>query len=117
VSGEQAAARLQEATEQRGGHTERGVGDDVVGTARQTKVAGIGLNHDNPVPEALAEILSSFGMRLDGDHPSAGSDQRNRERSNTGTDVEDVGTRDDAGLSDEPLRPSRVELVPSPPPL
>lgn len=117
VSREQAAARLKQTTHQRRGDTERRIGDDVVRAARQTKAARVSLNDHDRVTEALAQGLGSLEMSLNCDDASTSSDQRSRECSTAGADVEDDGARDDARVSDEPLRPPMVELVPSPSPL
>lgn len=117
MSREQAAARLKQTTHQRRSDPERRIGYDVVRAARQTKAARVTLNNHDRVTEALAQVLSSLEMRLNCDDASTSSDQGNRECSTTGADVENDGARDDARVSDEPLRPAVVELVPSPSPL
>lgn len=117
MSREQAAARLKQTTHQRGGDTERRIGYDVVRAAWQTKGARVSLNDHDRVTEAHAQVLGSLEMRLNGDDASAGGDQLSRECSTTGAHIEDDGARGDPRVSDEPLRPPMVELVPSPLPL
>ena len=51
------------------------------------------------------------------DNPSATGDDGAGERSQAGADVNDEGAWGYRRLSDEPVRPSGVELVPRPAPL
>ena len=91
MGGQQAAPRLEEPTEECAGDPERRVGHHVVRPAGQAKIAGVGLDDDDGVAEPLAEEPRPPGVRLDGDHPSAGGHQRSGERTGAGTDVDDAG--------------------------
>lgn len=116
MGGQQSAPGLEETTEKGGGRAEGRVGHDLVGPAGQAKVAGIGLDDDHRGGEALAQLPGPPRVRLDGDDSGAGFHQRSGERAAARADVDDDGTRRDPGLGDQPLRPSTIELVPSPPP-
>jgi hypothetical protein len=85
--------------------------------AGQTEVAGIRLNHDDRITEAVTQVLGSPRVCLDGNYASARENQRRRQRSDSGADVDDDGARGDSGVSDEPVCPRGVELVPRPLPL
>jgi len=116
VRRDEAAARLQQATHQGRGDAERWIGDDVVWLTGQAQAAGVGLDDHDRATEALAEVLGSLGVGFDGDDPGTGGDQRKGECSMAGADIDDDGAPTDARLSDEPLRPAMVELVPPPSP-
>lgn len=117
VGRDQAAAGLEQAAQQGRGHAERRVGDHVVRPPGQAEVPGVGLDHHDGVPEPLAKELRPPGMGLDGDDPRTGIDQWSRDRTVAGTDVHDPRTGADPCITDEPLRPPGIELVPAPPPL
>jgi hypothetical protein len=60
-------------------------------------------------------VAGPLGVRLDGDDPGAGLDQRLGQCPETSADVDDPGAWREAGVRDEPGGPTRVERVPSPP--
>ena len=74
MRGEQAAAGLQEATQQHRGQIEWWIGHNVVRPSRQAKIGGVRSNDDDRGPEALAQIPGSARMCLDRNHPSATCD-------------------------------------------
>ncbi|HMK12109.1 MAG TPA: hypothetical protein VK461_11045 [Acidimicrobiales bacterium] len=114
MRGLQVAAALHEARDQRVGDAEGWVGDDVERAPRQPEVGCIGFDDDDVVPEVPAQMCCAPGMELDRDDPSAGLDQRARERAPSRTDVDDEVAGPDTGVSDELLRPAGIELMPSP---
>jgi hypothetical protein len=81
---------------------------------RQTKVACIGLDDGDRLSEASAKVHGPFGVHLNGDDAHPCVHQRRRYRARAGTDIEDAGAGREVGVSDELLRPSTVELMPSP---
>ena len=83
----------------------------------QAEISGVRPNHDDGGTEALAQHSGTASMRLDGDYSSARLHQRRRHRPNSGTDIDDESAGRYGGLSDEPLCPSTVELMPCPAPL
>ena len=114
MSRDQAASRLQEAFKQRRGDRERGVGHDMVRTPWQTKVACVGFDEGDRLAEAAAKIAGPLWVRFNSDDAHLRVDQRRRYRSHPGADVDDPRARKDVRVSDELLRPSTVELMPSP---
>jgi hypothetical protein len=115
MCGEQPAAGLEDAPQQRGCDRKRWVGHDVVRAAWEAEVARISLHDHDGVSEALAEEPGSPWMRLDRDHTGPDGDQRSGEGSETSADVEDGRPRRDVGVTYEPLRPMGIQLMPSPP--
>jgi hypothetical protein len=111
---DQPTTPLQQAANQGGGDIERRVGHDVIRPPRQPQIGGVGLDDDNRAAEAFSKVAGPLRVGLDCDHASAGGEQRGGQRAAARTDVEDVITAGNAGVSDEPGRPSRVELVPAP---
>lgn len=83
---------------------------------RQAEVTGIGLHDDDGVAEALSEEPGALRMRLDRDHPQSSRHQGSGHRSRPGPDVDDDGAGPEGCLSDEPIRPPVVQLVPPPRP-
>jgi hypothetical protein len=65
---------LQQTPEQRGGHTKRRIGDDVVGPPGQPKRRRVGLHDDDRRAELPPKELGAFTMGLDGDDPGTGLD-------------------------------------------
>lgn len=112
---EQAAARLEQPAEEGGRDVERRVRHHVERPSRQTQVACVGLHDDDPT-DVLAEMTGPVRMGLDGDDVRPGVEERSRQRTVAGTDVEDEVAGTDRCLSDEPSCVRRVELVPSPVP-
>jgi hypothetical protein len=112
----QPAARLQEALEERGGDSERRIGYHLVGAPRKSEVRSVGLDDDNVRPKSLSKVAESVRVGFDGDHPSACLEEDSCDRPMPCPYIEDQAAGTDAGVSDEARRPSRVELVPSPPP-
>lgn len=85
-------------------------------SARQPEVAGIGLDdHDAPA-KPLPQDLGALRVQLDGDDPRAGVNEGRGKCSLTRTHIEDEITAADSAVGYEPFSPSRVELVPTPPP-
>jgi hypothetical protein len=115
VGGHQPGPGLEQPTQERCGQPEGRVGDHVVRLAGEPERAGIGLDHDDRVAESPAQVRGAARMGLDGDDAGAGLEQRPGERAPAGADVQDEVAGTDAGVSDEPVGPARVELVPSPP--
>ena len=107
---------VHEPVEQGAGDAERRVGHDVERAARQPQVACVGRDDDELAPEAGAQVRGPAGVRFDGDDPRPDLEERRREGPEPGTDVEDEVAGADPGVSDEPLGPPWIELVPSPRP-
>jgi hypothetical protein len=114
VSRDEAAPRLQKTSKQRRCDRERRVRDDVVWPPRQPKVASIGRDDGDCFAEAPPKVEDPLGVHLDGDHAHSRRDQRRCDRARARTDIDDAGAGRDVRVSDEPLGPSTVELVPSP---
>jgi hypothetical protein len=68
------------------------------------------------IAESIPERAGTRRMGLDRNDASPGRDERRRERANAGANVYDEDTRRNTCVSDEPVRPSSVELMPPPPP-
>lgn len=105
---------MEEPAQQDAGDRERGVGDDVERPAGETEIRRIGLHDRDMTRKAGAQVIGATWVPFDGDHRSAGSDERRRNGAASGADVEDEVARSDPRVSDEPTRPSRIELVPTP---
>ena len=114
ISAYQPAAGLQEALEERRSDGERGVGYHPVGPARKSEVRSVGSDDDNLRTESLSKMAEPVRVGFDGDHPSTCLEEDSSDRPTSCAYVEDQAAGLDAGVSDEALRPSRVELVPSP---
>lgn len=71
MGGHEAAARLEQATEQRRRECERGVRHDVVRLPRQTEIGRICLDDDDGCAEALPLVTSATRMRFDCDDTGA----------------------------------------------
>jgi hypothetical protein len=89
----------------------------VVRPAGQAQLPGVGLDHRDGVAEALPQAPGPPRMSLDGDDAGTGLHQRRGQRARARPDVEHDRTGTQLGVSDEPLGPVEVELVPPPPPL
>jgi hypothetical protein len=116
VRAEEAAVRLQETSEQRRRHPERGVRHHVERSTGQAQVGGVGLDQDHRVAEAAPQVTGAFGVGLDGDDPHARIEERGGDDAAAGADVEHEIARAKVGTGDEPGRPLRTELVPPPRP-
>lgn len=112
---QQPASRLEEPAQQRGCHRERGVGDHPVGLAGQAEVSRVRLHDDGGVAELRAQVPGAVGVLLDRDDTSAGLQQMGGEGAPARTDVDDDVARRDVRLSDDPVGPSGMQLVPAPP--
>ena len=112
--GDQPAPRLEEAAEQRGRHVEGRVRDDVIRTTWEPELGRVRLYDHDAAAESLTQALRAIGMRFDRDDTRARVEERARDRAGAGADVEDGGTGRESCVSDEPLRPPSVELVPAP---
>lgn len=110
----QPAPRLQEALEKRGSDGERRVGYHPVGLPRKSEIRSVGLDDDHIRAEPLSKMAESLRVGFDGDHPSTCVEKDSCDRPVPCAYIEDQAAGTDAGVSDEALRPSRVELVPSP---
>ncbi len=115
IGTDQPAAGLQEALEEGGGDGERGVGYHPVGPPREPKVRSVGLGDDNLRPEPPSKMVDPVRVGFDRDNPSTGLQEYSCDRPTPRAYVEDQAAGTYSGISDEALRPSRVELVPSPP--
>jgi hypothetical protein len=66
-------------------------------------------------PKSAAKMTDPIRMRLDGDNPCAQLDKSCADGAVAGADIEYEVAGFDFRVSDEPLGPPGVELVPSPP--
>ena len=81
--------------------------------AGQPQIGGVGLD-DGDAGETPPQLGGAIAVALDGDDVGAGAHEREGDRAATGPDVEhDVAARD-AGVTDESVGESRIELVPAP---
>lgn len=116
VGAHEPAPGRDESPQQRGRHGERRVGDDAKGSAGEPEIRGVGAHdRDRRVCEPIAELLRASRMQLDREHACARGDERLRQRTAPGADVEHELAGQDRCGRDEPLRPLRVEPVPPPP--
>ena len=115
VGGAQAASRLEQPAQERGGDAEGRVGDDVERLAGEPEVGRVGPHHDDGVAEPLPQLPGPARVDLDRHHPRAAAYERVGDGAGAGTDVEHDGAAGDVGVSDEALRPSGFELVEPPP--
>jgi hypothetical protein len=115
MGGAQSTSGLEKTTHHRRSDRIRGIGHDVEGLARQPEIGGVGANDRGPASEASLEMCGALRVQFDGDHAHASVDQRRREGTEPGTDVEHERAVGQPGVTDEPVRDSRVESVPSPP--
>ena len=111
----QPAAGLQEALEERRRYGKRGVGYHPVGPPRKSEVRSVGSDDHNLRTESLSKMAEPARVGFDGDHPNTCLEEDSCDRPMSCAYVEDQAAGLDPGVSDEALRPSRVELVPSPP--
>src|SRR5438552_1064014 len=92
-----------------------GVGHDPVGPSRKPEVRSVRVDDDNVRPKSLSKTADPVEVGLDGDHLGTDLQEGSCDRSMACAYVYDQAAGTDTGLSDEALRPSRVEFVPSPP--
>jgi hypothetical protein len=93
---------------------ERRVCDHVEVAPREAEVGRVGFDDNDVAAELRAQVRRSAGMQLDRDHACAGLDEWARERAPTGPDIDDEIAGAEPRVSDEPLSPSGIELMPSP---
>jgi hypothetical protein len=94
----------------------RWVGDDPEALAGEPKVAGVGLDDDYAIAgEALPQETRPFVMELHGNDACSCLDERARDRSVPGADVEHEVARCDGGVLHEERGPSAIEPVIPPP--
>ena len=116
VGGDKAAPRLEKPSEQWTGDRVGRIGDDSKRASWEAQVGGVGLhNRDLASRELAAERPCPSPVQLDGDDPSADSNQRGGHRARSGADVEDELAGPHPCFSDESTSPGGVELVPPPP--
>jgi len=84
--------------------------------AGQAQVRGIGGDNGDAVTEPGAQLGSALWVALDRDDGRAGVDERPGDGTEAGADVEHEVAAPDTRISDEPLRPPLIELMPAPVP-
>jgi hypothetical protein len=104
---------LEQPPEQRARDDERWVGDDVEWPAGEPQIGGVGFD-DRDAGEPPPEFGGALAMALNGDDVSPGAHEWERDRAATGPDVEHEVAAPDAGVTDESVGESRIELVPTP---
>jgi hypothetical protein len=116
VGADQAATRADQALDKRSGDPERWVRHHLEGSARQTEIGPVGV-YDRHVAsiETIPQIPDTMRMQLNGDDARAGRDERPGYGAGSGTNVENKVSRNDAGVRDDPARPTAIELMPPPP--
>ena len=116
VGAHEAAARREEATDERRRDTEGRVGNDAKRLTGEPQVAGVGQDdHDALVGEALPQLACPPVVQLDGDDPGARSHKGCREGTGARADVEHELTGSDGRLLDKAGRPAAMESVVPPP--
>lgn len=101
--------------EQRGRHTERRIRHHCERAPREPQVGGVGTHHlHRSTGEPHAQERRPLLVQLDGHDARAGAQQRIGDHATASTDVEDEVAARDVSERDEPRRPARLELVPTP---
>jgi hypothetical protein len=110
------APRPEQAGEQPRRHRERRIGDDVERTARQPQIRRVDFDDHGEPAESLPQDLGAPRMQLDGDDPRSRVDERRGEGTRARPHVDDQIAAADGAVGDESFSPTRVELMPAPPP-
>ena len=111
----QPAAGRQEMLEEGGSDSEQRVGHHPVGPPREPQGRSVSLDDENLRPEPPSKMVDPVRVDFDRDHPSGCLEEDSCDRPVACPYVEDHAAGNYAGVSAEALRPSRVDLVPSPP--
>ena len=115
VGGHELVSGDEQSPQQPGGHRERRIRDDPKGSARQTKIGGIGLHDDDRCArETASQCLGASGMKFHRDDPCARSHERRSDRTRSRADVEHEITRSNVCGGDQTLRRLASETMPSP---